>query len=87
MEDQETSLLGRGVEAVSRSPRNRAERRHPESLLDFDGAADFLGVTPRAVRRLWQERRVAAIKVGRAVRFTEADLLAYIERQRVEAAR
>jgi excisionase family DNA binding protein len=68
-------------------PRNRAARRHHGGLLDFDGAADFLGVTPRAIRRLWQERRVAGVKVGRAVRFAEADLLVYIARQRVEAVR
>jgi excisionase family DNA binding protein len=68
-------------------PKNRAERRHPQTLLDFNDAAELLAVTPRHVRRLWQERRIAGVKVGRAVRFTEVDLLAYIERQRVEAVR
>ena len=67
--------------------RNRAERRDSGGLLDFDGAAAFLGVTPRAIQRLWQERRIAGVKVGKAVRFTESDLLAYIERHRVEAVR
>jgi excisionase family DNA binding protein len=65
----------------------QAERRHPEGLFDFDAAADFLAVPPRHVRRLWQERRIAGVKVGRAVRFTEADLLSYVARQRVEAIR
>jgi excisionase family DNA binding protein len=67
--------------------RNRAERRHSEALLDFEGAATRLGTTPRHVKRLWAERRIAGVLVGRKVRFTEADLLAYIERQRVEAVR
>jgi excisionase family DNA binding protein len=82
--NQEALVLS---DAVAVQPGNRAERRHPGSLLDFNGAAEFLAVTPRHVRRLWQERRIAGVKVGRAVRFTEADLLAYVERQRVEAAR
>ena len=68
-------------------PRNRVERRHPEALLDFEGAAEFLALTPRHVRRLWQERRLAGVKCGKFVRFTQSDLLAYIERQRVEALR
>jgi excisionase family DNA binding protein len=59
----------------------------PSGLRDFDGAAAFLGTTPRHVRRLWQERRLAGIKVGKAVRFSEADLHAFVERHRVEAVR
>jgi len=66
---------------------NREQRRHSEALLDFEGAAMRLGTTPRHVKRLWAERRIAGVLVGRKVRFTEADLLAYIERQRVEAVR
>jgi excisionase family DNA binding protein len=68
-------------------PRSRGERRHPEGLFDDEGAAAFLSTSPRHIRRLWQERRLAGVKIGRAVRFTEADLLAYVERQRVEAVR
>jgi len=69
------------------APANRAERRHPDGLFDFDGAAAFLSTSPRHVRRLWAERRLAGIKVGKAVRFTEADLLRFVERHRVEAVR
>ncbi len=68
-------------------PKNRVERRHPEALLDFEGAAEFLALTPRHVRRLWQERRLAGVKCGKFVRFAQSDLLAYIQRQRVEAVR
>jgi len=58
-----------------------------QGLLDADAAAAFLSISPRHVRRLWQERRLAAVKVGKAVRFREADLIDFIERQRVEAVR
>jgi excisionase family DNA binding protein len=57
------------------------------TLLDTDGAAQYLGTTVRHVRKLWSERRIAAIHVGRLVRFRCQDLDAYIERNRVEAAR
>lgn len=56
-------------------------------LLDPAEAAGYLAVDVRRVRQLWQTRKLAGIKVGRAVRFTVADLDAYIARQRVEAAR
>jgi excisionase family DNA binding protein len=54
-------------------------------LFDVEQAAIALSVTPRHVRRLWQLRQLAGIKVGRLVRFSEEDLEAYIARQRVEA--
>ena len=87
MGNQVTSSPSGSATARSGPTGNRVESRLPDGLLDFDGAADFLCITPRAIRRLWQERRVAGVKVGRAVRFTRADLLDYIDRQRVEAVR
>jgi len=64
------------------------EQRRPQEFVDFDGAAEHLGVSPRLVRRLWAERRIAATKIGpRTVRFRIGDLDAYAERQRVEAIR
>lgn len=54
-------------------------------LLNDEEAANFLSVTPRHIRRLWQQRQLGGVKVGRFVRFTEDDLAAYIARQRVEA--
>jgi len=56
-------------------------------LLDDQGAADYLGTTRRHVRKLWAERRLPAIKVGRLVRFDQRDLDAYIKARRVEAVR
>jgi len=56
-------------------------------LLDLAQAAKYLGTSERHVRRLWQERRIAGVKVGRRVRFTRRDLDAFIEKNRYEAAR
>ena len=57
------------------------------ALLDLAQAASYLGTSERHVRRLWQERRIAVVKVGRRVRFTRADLDAFIERNRHDALR
>ena len=55
-------------------------------LLDVDQAADLLNTTPRHVRRLVAERRLAHFKVGRKVRISRAELAAWLDRQRVDAA-
>jgi excisionase family DNA binding protein len=54
-------------------------------LLPPDEAAEFLGITPRALQYLWSERRIAAVKVGRAVRYRIEDLIAFSEANRVDA--
>jgi excisionase family DNA binding protein len=56
------------------------------SLLDYEEAAAYLCTTPRHVRELWARRQLAAIKVGRCVRFAKADLDAFIAANRVSAA-
>lgn len=43
-------------------------------LLDIRGAASYMGVTERFVRRLIEERRIPYYKVGKFVRFSEEDL-------------
>lgn len=43
-------------------------------LIDVEGAAAYLGVAPRFIRRLVAERRVRFVKLGRHVRFEVADL-------------
>ncbi len=61
-------------------------RRPPEldTLLSVDEAAARLGTSPRFVRRLVAERRIAYVKLGRHVRITAADLEAFIAAGRVE---
>jgi len=62
------------------------ERVH-EGLMDYAEAARYLCTTPRHIRELWAKRCLAAIKVGRHVRFSRTDLDAFIAGQRVEALR
>ena len=43
-------------------------------LLDVDGAAERLSVSPRMVRKMIAERRIPHFKVGSLVRFDSKDL-------------
>ncbi|MEU3455746.1 helix-turn-helix domain-containing protein [Micromonospora sp. NPDC006766] len=54
-----------------------------DELLTADEVAARLKATPRFVRRLVAERRIAFVKVGRLVRFEASAVAAYIERNRV----
>ena len=56
-------------------------------LLDLDGAANYLHDTPRHVRSLWERRELAAVRIGRKIRFDPVDLDWYIDSQRVKALR
>jgi len=69
------------------TPRNRAERRHPERprLLDYDEVAELLGTTPRHIRKLVEFRELASVKVGIFVRIHPDDVDAYIGKHRREA--
>ena len=50
-------------------------------------AVAFPAFTPRLLRRLVQERRVPFSRAGRCIVLAEADILAYLEANRVEPAR
>ena len=52
-----------------------------DRLLTWDEAAERLNTTPRHVRRLVFERRIAYRKLGRYVRFHPDDLEEYITAQ------
>jgi excisionase family DNA binding protein len=58
-----------------------------DKLLTMEEAAERLRTTPRHVRRLVFERRIAYRKVGRFVRFHPEDLAEYVAAQRIEVAR
>jgi excisionase family DNA binding protein len=62
------------------------DHHDPHPLMTFDEAARYLGVTPRFVRKLVAERRLAHRKLGRLIRFTRADLDEFSERSRVGGA-
>jgi excisionase family DNA binding protein len=51
-----------------------------EGLMNYEEAAKYLATNTRHIRRLWAERRLAAVKIGRQVRFRREDLDAYIKR-------
>lgn len=55
-------------------------------LLDTETAAAYLGVPPRFVRRLVEEKRVQYVKLGKYVRFERATLDAYVDSLQVPAA-
>jgi excisionase family DNA binding protein len=56
-----------------------------QGLLSTEDVAMLLGVTLRQVRTLYQERRIAHVKVGKHVRFEQAEIDRYIAAQRVPA--
>jgi excisionase family DNA binding protein len=55
-----------------------------DKLMTFEEAAERLGTTPRHMRRLVIERRIAYRKLGRYVRFHPDDLAEYVAAHRVE---
>ena len=55
------------------------------SLLSVEEAADRFGTSPRFIRRLVAERRIAFTKLGRHVRIDSSDIDAFIAAGRVEA--
>jgi excisionase family DNA binding protein len=58
-----------------------------DRLLTFEEAAERLGTTPRHMRRLVLDRRIAYRKLGRYVRFHPDDLAEYVAAHRIEVAR
>jgi excisionase family DNA binding protein len=53
-------------------------------LLTVRQAAELLRVSATSVRRLQERRLLAFIKVGGSIRFSMNDIVAYLEKQRVE---
>ena len=58
-----------------------------DKLLTTEEAAERLNITPRHVRRLVFERRIAYRKLGRFVRFHPDDLTEYVAAHRIEVPR
>jgi excisionase family DNA binding protein len=55
-----------------------------DRMLNIDQVAERLGTSPRFVRRLVAERRIAFNKVGRYIRFNAADVEQFISAGRIE---
>lgn len=47
----------------------------PDRLIDVDGAAQLLGMTPAAVRKATERGALPCHRIGRRVRFRAGDLL------------
>jgi excisionase family DNA binding protein len=54
-------------------------------LLTIAEVAELLKVSVPSVRRLQQGRHLPFVKVGGSVRFSKPDILAYLEKRRVES--
>lgn len=52
--------------------------------LTVTGAAEYLNIRPRHIRRLVAERRVRFLKVGRLLRFDPDDLDKFLQQSAVE---
>ncbi len=57
---------------------------HKVPMLDIDALAQQLAVSERFVRRLIEERRIPFHKVGKYVRFEQADVDRWVADRRVE---
>ena len=60
---------------------NVEQLRFPK-LIDINEVARILAVTVRYVRRMVAEGRIEFIKIGHHLRFDEAKVYEYVERQR-----
>ncbi|MHB8513731.1 MAG: excisionase family DNA-binding protein [Actinomycetota bacterium] len=58
-----------------------------EPGVDFDheGAAMYLRTSPRHVRKLQQDGRLAFYRIGKLIRFRKGDLDQYLQAARVES--
>jgi excisionase family DNA binding protein len=59
----------------------------PEKLLNIKQVQEILGLSERTIFRLIKKGEIQGFKIGREWRFTEADISAYIERQRQKSGR
>jgi len=58
-----------------------------DPLLDVAGAADYLAVSPAAVRKFIFEKRLAIVRIGRRVFLEASELERFIDAGREPAAR
>ena len=61
------------------------QERAQAPLLTAAEVAELLNISLASVRRLQSDRHIPFFKVGGSVRFSRADIIAYLEQQRVEA--
>lgn len=57
----------------------------PEGLLDWEGAAAYLGTTVRHVKTLTREGKLDHVRIGRKIRFNRNGLDGFITRNTKKA--
>jgi excisionase family DNA binding protein len=70
----------------STGQRSGRSRNELQPMLDVKDVAELLGTPERFVRRLIAERRIGYSKVGRYVRFSPADVRAFVDAGRMDPA-
>ena len=65
---------------------NQRSNSHEDVPLSIEDAAHRLGVSVRYVRRMVDEKRVRYLKIGRLVRFRDADLEAFLTQSEIQPA-
>ena len=66
------------------SDSNESSSQRDLQLLDVAEVADRLGVSPRFIRRLVNERRIPYCKLGKFVRFDAAEVAEWVEKMRMD---
>lgn len=61
-----------------------AEDSGMRKLLKPDAVADLLGISPRTLWTITNAGDIPCIRIGRCLRYDEADLAAWIERKKRE---
>jgi hypothetical protein len=64
-----------GAEARVSELETRLSERRPEALLDVNGAAELLHMTPTAVRSAAYRGSLPCVRVGSRLRFWPSDLV------------
>ena len=62
-----------------------AEAAHLTRLLNTTEAAAALGIGKRTLQEKVEAREIGCVRIGRCIRFSQADLAAFIERNSVKA--
>jgi excisionase family DNA binding protein len=80
-------LVGLRADLVRQAPAPATEKDDPEALLDVKGAAARCGVSATTIYRASERGELRCMRAGARVRFTRADLDAWLRGERPDPAR
>lgn len=86
MSEQTTSVSPAKKHPLRRDVPRPPEPANDDPLFDTVGAAAFLNLSPKTIEkdRCVPSLKLPYVKMGRAVRYRRSDLLAYLQRSRVD---